>query len=226
MEGSKIKKILALTLGIIMLTGLIPYQAKAASSIDLVAGRNTTGVTAVLSNYSTVSVDALLILAGYKSDGKLSHVEQFTVTAGAGADVIWKYDFAAIDNPTYIYKVFAWDPTTFVPLCEAATAEDVFALCVTVDGSGAEYNGLYVAAPVGVTEFMYVKVDEVRKIGVAYTAEKGAYGWTHTKVQGADVIIAYKPASVVGGSLPTATMSVLDTRVSNNANKIRIVISL
>jgi len=225
MEGSNFKKRLALMLGIILLIGLIPLSATAEEGIGVIGMKDATGVTATLNNPSLEDVNAIVIIAVYKENGALSKVKEFPVTVKAGSFVNQRLDYDVYANMGYTYKVFAWDPD-YVPLCSDAVAGNATLLCVTVDGSDAVCDGLFVTASPEVTEFIYVRVDQVKKIGTAYTAAKSGSIWTHTRVSGADIIIAYKPASIIGGALPVATMTYLDTRVSNNANKIRIVISL
>jgi len=224
MKRSTFKKRLALMLGIIMIVGLLPLHATAAESVSVLGVKDAAGVTATVKNLSTESVDVLLLLAVYESNGKLNYVDVYTVTAAAGASVNRRFDFDVMADREYTYKLFAWDPVSYVPLCQDASPEPE--LCVIVDGSDVEFDGIFVDAGPEVTEFMYVRVDGVKRIGVAYTAKKAGGVWTHTKVVGADVIIAYKPLSIIGGALPVVRLTYLDTRVSNNANKIRIVISL
>jgi len=227
MERSFFKKRLALMLCIIMLIGLLPLHATAtlAEGVSILGVKDATGVTATLSNPTDENVDAFLILAVYEQDGKLVYFKQNQVTAAAGLSANQRFDYNVYENGEYTYKLYAWD-ISYIPLCADVSIEHIPALCVTVDGSDAESDGFYVTAAPEVTEFMYVKVDTVKKIGTAYKASKSGNIWTHAKVPGANVIITYKPESVIGGALPTAKLTYLDTRVSNNANKIRIVISL
>jgi hypothetical protein len=224
MIRSLFKKTLALTLGIIVLIGLFPLNATAADGISISGVRDSTSVTATINNLSLEDVDALMVFAVYRTTGVMIHVEVSQVKAAAGKSVSQKFSYDILANPDYIYKLFAWEPLTYIPLCAQAFPGPV--LCVTVDGNDAKYDGLYVVAAPEVNEFMYVKVDEAKKTGMAYTAKKSGDTWTHTRVEGANVIITYKPSSVVGAALPVAIVSPLDTRVSGNANKIRIVISL
>ena len=227
MERSFFKKRLALMLCIIMLIGLLPLHATAAlaEGVSILGVKDATGITATLSNTTAENITALLILAVYEQNGRLSYFKQYQVTAASGASLNQRFDYNVYENPEYTYKLFAWD-LTYVPLCADAVIGLTPVLCVTVDNSGAICDGLYVTAAPEVTEFMYVKVDTAKKIGTAYTATRSGNIWTHAKVQGANVIITYKPANVIGGALPTAKVTYLDTRVSKNANKLRIVISL
>jgi len=225
MKKTTFKKKLALILGIIMLIGLLPLHAAAVVDGVSVAGvKDDTGVTATLKNASPGSVNALILLAVYEPNGKLNFIEVSNVTAAAGASVNQRFDFNVLANRAYTYKLFAWDPDTYVPLCEDATPTPD--LCVIVDGTVVEFDGIFVDAGPEVTEFMYVRIDGAKRIGVAFTAKKADGVWTHTKVIGADVIIAYRPSSIIGGTLPAVRLTQLDTRVSNHVNKIRIVISL
>ena len=227
MERSFFKKRLALMLCIIILTGILPLHATAwlAEDVSILGVKDATGISATLSNTTAENITAYLILAVYEQNGKLNYFKQEQVTVAAGSSLSRRFDYNVYENPDYTYKVFAWD-LAYIPLCVDNVIGLTPVLCVTVDGSGAICDGLNVTAAPEVNEFMYVKVDTAKKIGTAYTAVRSGNIWKHTKVQGANVIITYKPANVIGGALPTAKLTYLDTRVSKNANKLRIVISL
>ena len=221
-----LKKRLALALSIIILVGLLPLKTMAAgvpSDIEIFGVKDGTGVTATLDNNTSASVSVILVFAVYEPNGRLSYNKDYPVAVGASSSATQRFDYDVAAHPDYIYKLFAWDNPSFAPLCKDITSKR----CITVDGSDAVYDGigLNVTANPAVTDFMFVMVDEMTKRGgVAYNAEKAGGKWTHTKAEGVDVIIAYRPADYIGAALPDIEMTNL--RLPDGNNRTRVVISL
>ena len=223
---SVIRNRLALALSIIMLIGLLPSitsAADAAPGMGLLGVKDSTGVTATLSNNTAASVNAVIIFAVYEPNGRLSYNKDFPAAVGANLSATQRFDYDVAAHPDYIYKLYAWNSLNFAPLCGDISSKK----CITVDGSNAIYDaiGLNVAADPGINEFMFVMVDEMTKRGgIAYNAVKSGGKWTHAKAEGVDVILAYRPADYIGAALPDIEKT--DLRMPDGVNRTRVVISL
>jgi hypothetical protein len=217
------RKILTLMLIAVMLVGFLPLTSMAAdtANINITAAEDQTGVTATFNNPTSASVSVSLIFAAYGKNGKLSYTKEYPLTAGANASVTQKFDFDFTAQPDCIIKLFAWDGTGFIPFCKEMSSS----YCVTIDGSNATYDGvgLNVIADPAVTGFTFVMIDQFTKRGAAFTAEKINKMWSHAKVEGMDVIIAYKPAEFIGSALPE--IEVTDLRAPNGVNITRVIVS-
>jgi hypothetical protein len=218
------KKILIMGISIIMILGFFPINAAAAdpvSGINLTAVKDPAGVTATLSNSTSASVSASLVFAIYEPNGKLGYIKQYPVTAGANSSAVQRFDFDFSTLTDYIIKLFAWDGTGFIPLSNEMSS----CLSITIDGSGVVYDGIgiNVIANTGVADFKFVMLDEFTKRGAVYSALKAGKIWAHSKMDGVDVIIAYKPADFIGSALPDIEVS--DLRMPNGVNKVRVLVS-
>ncbi len=218
------KKRLSLVLVVIMLIGFLPLitaeAAEAAPIASIAAVKDSTGVSATLNNFTPTGINASLIFAVYEPSGKLSYIKEYPVTAGAGSSATQRFNYDVATHPDNIIKLFAWDRLTFIPLCSEISSS----LCITVDGSGAAYNGISVTAASDVKEFTYVRIDQLTKRGKAFTATKTGNTWTHAKAEGVDVVIAFRPLQNIGGALPDVAMTELS--MINGVNKIRVVVTL
>jgi hypothetical protein len=214
---------LILALGVILLLSFLPQNVTAAGAGDvkISAVKDSAGVLATLNNLTSADVSASLIFAVYGQNGKLNYVKEYPVTAGANSSANQRFDFDFAALPDYIIKLFAWDGSGFVPLCRGLSS----CLSVTIDGSGVVYDGigLNVSADPGVTRFDFVMIDEFTKRGAAYTGIRANSRWTHAKAEGVDVIIAYKPAEVIGSVLPDIAVSELP--MANGVNTTRVLVS-
>ena len=132
---STFKKRLTLVLSIIMIIGLLPsttladdyastdavsFAAVAAAdvNVNIQASKDAAGVTAALINNSAIGVSANLVLAVYEPNGRLCYNKDYIVTIGANDLASQRFDYNVAAHPEYIYKLFAWDPLSFAPLCK------------------------------------------------------------------------------------------------------------
>lgn len=186
----------------------------------LTAVRDAAGVTATLYNPSAIGIDASLIFAAYDPDGRLVYMKDYPVTAAAGASAAQRFDYDVAGSPNYVFNVFAWDGDTFLPLSKDVSS----ARYITIDGSGAVYDGRRVYGNSEVTEFTFVLVDEMTKRGSAYTATKSGDKWTRARADDVDVVIAQAPVEIIGGALPE--LGLADLREPSGSSGMRVVISL
>ncbi|MDR0382280.1 MAG: hypothetical protein LBH86_09870 [Oscillospiraceae bacterium] len=228
---SVFKKRLAFVSCIIMLISLLSVTATAvtdaAQEMEIVPGvkisavKDATGVTATLKNLTAANVSANFIFAVYEPNGRLSYQKIYSVTAEAAASVIQRFDYDTASHPDYIIKLFAWDILGLVPQCNDLSSSR----CIVVDGSNVVYDGAtYVGGDPAVTAFSYVKLDELTKRGMAYSATKSDNRWAHTRASDVDVIIAYRSPERIGAALPHIEMA--DLRIPNGSSRTRVVITL
>ena len=214
---------LALILSVVLLIGFLPSSAMAANAADIsvTAVKDQAGVTAALNNLTSASVTATLVFAVYNPEGRLSYVKQYSVTAGAKASANQRFDFDFSSQPEHIIKLFVWDGIGFMPLCTELSS----CLSIAIDNSGVIYDGIgvNVTAASGTTAFKFVMIDEFTKRGGAYLGAKTSGKWSHARLAGADVIIAYKPADVIGSALPD--LDVTDLRLTDGSTITRILVS-
>ncbi|MDR0424078.1 MAG: hypothetical protein LBH39_01230 [Clostridiales Family XIII bacterium] len=231
------KKLPAAALIAVLLVSLLPMQAAAdeyaagqpdapavaaaaATDVTATAAKSPTGINATLKNAGPAEISVSLILAVYETNGKLIYSKAYPVTAGAGASASQAFEYDVAANADCIYKLFAWDGASFIPLSKEVTS----ARCIIIDGSDVAYDGVRVTGDPDVSEFTYVKIDEMAKRGLAYTASKSGDIWAQARASGVDVILAYKPAAQIGSALPE--IDITELRIPNGSNKTRVVISL
>ena len=108
------------------LTDVSRYYRDAASIKDyreygLIAGK-TAGdlIEATFYNITAAAKSADIILAVYNADGRLVYAETKTVSANALGNAVVTFDKDVSDYEGYTYKVFAWTPDTYAPICENA----------------------------------------------------------------------------------------------------------